>query len=198
LTKAEVSGVAFPVRPKSFRLIFVVADAPTRVSPQGSFVGAAGPFDAKCDAAVDPMNCQVAGDARFAIAAISDAARLEPQRREFLCVEEICALVSVTLGIVCVSIEETSTDASIFDRLASVPSKRSVPAKFLEWPLTLEVIPCLTLNSSREWTGSVFQALATAGMVSVLMENPLTQFRCVRTIFVATYLPGRGKTHGAP
>src|SRR5712692_7313442 len=38
-----VSSAEFQVRPKSLRLIFVVADRPTRVFPQGSLAGGVGP-----------------------------------------------------------------------------------------------------------------------------------------------------------
>ena len=37
-----VSSVAFQVRPKSLRLIFVVAESPRRVLPQGSLAGGVG------------------------------------------------------------------------------------------------------------------------------------------------------------
>src|SRR5208337_799406 len=38
-----VSSAAFHVSPKSLRLIFVVAESPIRVLPQGSLPGAVGP-----------------------------------------------------------------------------------------------------------------------------------------------------------
>ena len=40
-----VSRAAFQVRPKSLRLIFVVAETATRVLPQGSFAGRRRSFD---------------------------------------------------------------------------------------------------------------------------------------------------------
>jgi hypothetical protein len=42
-----VSRVAFHVKPKSFRLILVLAEIATRVLPQGSLVGGVGPSTAK-------------------------------------------------------------------------------------------------------------------------------------------------------
>src|ERR1700720_3634741 len=42
-----VSRAVFQVKPKSFRLIFVVAETAIRVLPQGSFDGGVGPSTAK-------------------------------------------------------------------------------------------------------------------------------------------------------
>jgi hypothetical protein len=39
----SASRAAFQLRPKSLRLIFVVAENPTRVLPQGSLAGGVGP-----------------------------------------------------------------------------------------------------------------------------------------------------------
>ena len=41
--RPPLSSAAFQVRPKSLRLILVVADTPTRVLPHGSFAGGVGP-----------------------------------------------------------------------------------------------------------------------------------------------------------
>src|SRR6267154_2298500 len=49
-----VSSAVFHVRPKSLRLIFVVADTATRVLPQGSFVGGVGPSTEKSTLRVTP------------------------------------------------------------------------------------------------------------------------------------------------
>src|SRR5258707_15739497 len=44
-----VSSAVFQVKPKSLRLIFVVADTAIRVLPQGSFAGGVGPSTVKTD-----------------------------------------------------------------------------------------------------------------------------------------------------
>src|SRR6266699_4796947 len=49
-----VSSVAFQVKPKSLRLIFVVAEVAIRVLPQGSFVGGVGPSTANVTLRVTP------------------------------------------------------------------------------------------------------------------------------------------------
>src|SRR6266853_3874483 len=49
-----VSSAAFQVRPKSLRLILVVAEVAIRVLPQGSFVGGVGPSTAKVTLRVTP------------------------------------------------------------------------------------------------------------------------------------------------
>src|ERR1700733_7562800 len=46
-TMPPASSAAFQVKPKSSRLIFVVAERPMRVFPQGSLPGALGPSTAK-------------------------------------------------------------------------------------------------------------------------------------------------------
>src|SRR5262249_36592913 len=48
------SRAAFQVRPKSFRLILVVADIATRELPHGSFAGAVGPSTANVTLRVTP------------------------------------------------------------------------------------------------------------------------------------------------
>src|SRR3984885_7351651 len=52
--KPPLSSAAFQVRPKSLRLIFVVADTPTRVLPQGSLAGGVGPSTEKTTLPVVP------------------------------------------------------------------------------------------------------------------------------------------------
>src|SRR5437588_11760380 len=49
-----VSSAAFQVKPKSLRLILVVADTATRVLPHGSFVGGVGPSTEKTTFLVTP------------------------------------------------------------------------------------------------------------------------------------------------
>src|SRR5882762_880238 len=46
-----VSRAAFQVKPKSFRLIFALAEIATRVLPHGSLVGGVGPSTSKADSA---------------------------------------------------------------------------------------------------------------------------------------------------
>src|SRR5215468_10559 len=49
-----VSSAAFQLNPKSFRLIFVLAETATRVLPQGSLLGGVGPSTAKLTFRVTP------------------------------------------------------------------------------------------------------------------------------------------------
>src|ERR1700745_4118246 len=49
-----VSSAAFQLRPKSFRLILVVAEIAIRVLPQGSFIGGVGPSTANVTLRVTP------------------------------------------------------------------------------------------------------------------------------------------------
>src|ERR1035437_10110456 len=60
-----VSSAEFQVRPKSFRLILVVAERPMRVLPQGSLPGALGPSTAKVTGLVMP--CMVRSPFTFEI-----------------------------------------------------------------------------------------------------------------------------------
>src|SRR5581483_2721128 len=55
--------------------------------------------------------------------------------------------------------------ASICDRVMSASFRVSLPETPVNWPFTLEIIMCLTLNSATEWTGSMFQ-VETATLVS--------------------------------
>src|SRR5215472_16251275 len=50
-----VSRAAFQVRPKSLRLIFVVAETAIRVLPQGSLLGGVGPSTANFTLRVTPL-----------------------------------------------------------------------------------------------------------------------------------------------
>src|ERR1700693_2933223 len=52
--RPPVSRTGLQVRPKSLRLIFVVADNPTRVLPHGSFIGGVGPSTSKVTLRVTP------------------------------------------------------------------------------------------------------------------------------------------------
>ena len=58
---------------------------------------------------------------------------------------------------------ETSTEASMEERLASVACSSRVPLRPLKRPFTLEIIMCFTLNSADEWAGSSFQVVTEAG-----------------------------------
>ena len=87
-----VSSAAFQVRPKSLRLIFVVAESRTRVFPQGSFAGRRRSFDREHNLARDAMDGQVAGYGQFVIAGPLHAVDLKVSVRKLFHIEEVRAL----------------------------------------------------------------------------------------------------------
>src|SRR5579863_979182 len=62
----------------------------------------------------------------------------------------------------------TGISASISERVGSVGSRRSLPLIPENFPFTLEIIMCLTLNSAAEWAGSMFQVVTAAGVAVVV------------------------------
>ena len=94
-----VSRAAFQFRPKSLRLILVVAETPTRVLPQGSLLGGVGPSTAKRTLRVTPRMVS-AFDCQFSVADEADARGLEVQGGKLFNIEEIRALeMRVTLAV---------------------------------------------------------------------------------------------------
>ena len=86
-----VSSAAFQVKPKSLRLIFVVADAPIRIFPQGSLPSGVGPSTFSTTGFVDTVNRQIAGHARLAVAGGRDLRALERDRGVFLRIQKVRA-----------------------------------------------------------------------------------------------------------
>src|SRR5579864_6582327 len=74
--------------------------------------------------------------------------------------------------------EAASIEASIWDLDTSISSRVITPVTFVNCPLTLEIIMCLTLNSATVWTGSMFQVVvAVCGVAGVLMAGiPFKEF----------------------
>ena len=74
-------------------------------------------------------------------------------------------------------------------------SRVRTPVMPVNWPFTLEIIMCLTLNSATEWAGSMFQVVvavcgACAHCRLLCVISCLLGIRCVTPIFVATiYVP---------
>ena len=183
-----VSSAEFHVRPKSFRLILVVAERPMRVLPQGSLPGALGPSTAKVTGLVMP--CRV----RSPVTAYS------PSPVRFTAVD-----LKVMVGYFSASKKsgllrwpsrwaspvlrvETSMVASTVDAVGSVWFSWKTPVKPVRLPLTLEIIMCFTLNSAAEWAGSRFQVIREAGVTGVVAMGggSFHFFGCGTQIFVAT------------
>ena len=147
-----VSSAAFHVRPKSLRLIFVLAEIATRVLPQGSFVGWSWPFNRKADFASDAVDGQVA----FAPTTLRRPTMLMPvdlkcKVGKLFNIEEIGALeVSIALFIAGVNGEQLRLRPRRESSLRSDSSRNNTPETLENWPFTLAIIMCLTLNSATE------------------------------------------------
>src|ERR1700675_722406 len=195
-----VSRAVFHVNPKSFRLIFVVADMPIRVLPHGSVAGAVGPSTANATLRVTPRM------ARFP-STVSSPSPLGLTRVELndkignVCTSKKSALLRcASRSGLWVLIEPTSIEAPTCDLVTSYSSSEITPLMAENCPLTLLIIMCLTLNSAVEWTGSMFQvvvgaAIAFAALISVtpfqLDLIRLNDIRCNK-------FGGRGSDRSAP
>src|SRR5262249_42982969 len=93
-----VSSAAFQVRPKSLRLILVVAANPTRTLPHGSLAGAVGPSTA------NTVDCQLACNPKFPVVDADHSIGLEGQCWKLLHIKEIRTLeMRVALRLACVN-----------------------------------------------------------------------------------------------
>src|SRR5882762_7988873 len=175
-----VSSAVFQVRPKSLRLIFVVADTATRVFPQGSFVGGVGPSTEKSTLRVTPRMVRSPSTA-------SSPSRTRLMRVDFKDIVGNFSTSKKSALFRCasrwasrVSIEAASINASTREFIRSDSSRINTPVTLANCPFTLEIIMCLTLNSATEWTGSRFQVLVAAfgaavcGVGDVLMVTILS------------------------
>ena len=109
-----VSRAAFQFRPKSLRLIFVVAERPMRVLPHGSLPGALGPSTLKVTCLRDAVESEVASDLVAAVSVGLDRCGLEGHGGVLLDVEEVGALeVGVALGVA--GVDGGDVDGSLDD-----------------------------------------------------------------------------------
>ena len=146
-----VSSAAFQVRPKSLRLILVVAETADAGIAPGIFRGRSRSFDGEHHLARDAVNGQVA--------------RRPPVRRRRTRVMRVDLKDSVgnfstskkSALFRCASrwasrvlIEAASIEASTRDLVRSDSSRVRTPVTLVNCPFTLEIIMCLTLNSATE------------------------------------------------
>src|SRR5712692_4912106 len=196
-----VSSAAFQVRSNSLRLIFVVADTATRVLPQGSFAGGVGPSTEKSTLRVTPRMDRSPSTASSPSRTRVMRVHLKDSVGNFSTCKKSALLRCASRWASRVSIEAASIKASTREFVRSDSSRVNTPVTLANWPFTLEIIMCLTLNSATEWAGSMFQvvvvvAVFVCGLASVLMVVILSLcFRCVMTIIVATLIKAKKSGH---
>src|SRR5450631_815402 len=183
-----VSSAEFQESPKSFLLIFAVAESPIRVLPHGSLPGSLGPSTANVTDLVIPCKERSPGTAyspkpvRFTLfdlnVIVGNFSTLKKSAL-FRCASR-CASPVVKVA--------TSIDASIVDWEMSAAFSLNAPVMPVKYPLTFEIIMCFTLNSTLECAGSSFQEMKESGATEVVaMLNGSFHFiRCAGIIFVAT------------
>src|SRR5579859_154163 len=141
-------------RPKSFRLILPLAVIPARVFPQGSLM--------------TPPNS--ASSFTFLVTpwmVRSPHTSYDPSLSTFSYLEATnfncgnCAASKKSGDFRCpsrcsapVEMESTSAVKVTFAVMKSSPSVSTAASNFVNFPLTLEIIICFTLNSTSEWEGS--------------------------------------------
>src|SRR5262249_60960777 len=70
--------------------------------------------------------------------------------------------------------EAASAETSTRELWCPDSSSDKIPESLENWPFTLEIIMCLTLNSATEWAGSTFQVVVEicgAATVAVVMVH---------------------------
>src|SRR6266567_1161006 len=187
-----VSSTEFQVNPKSLRLIFVVAETAIRVLPHGSFALGVGPSMVKSTLRVTARIVRSPSAASSPSRTTLMRVDLKERVGNFSTSKKSALLRCASRWASRVSIEAASIEASTCDLVTSDSSSVSTPVTLGNCPFTFEIIICFTLNSATEWTGSRFQVVVVVdvcGIASVLMVFVLSlSFRCVMTIFVATYM----------
>src|SRR6266567_730169 len=163
-----VSRAEFQVRPKSFRLILVVAESPMRVLPQGSLPGALGPSTANVTGLVRPCMVRSPITAYATSPVFLTEVDLKVMVGYFSTSKKSALLRCPSRWASPVVRVDMSMEASAVERVGSVGSSLRTPLMPVRLPFTLEIIMCLTLNSAAEWAGSSFQVIREAGEAVVV------------------------------
>src|SRR6266478_8720867 len=161
-TTPPPSMFAFHFTPKSWRFIFVVAFAATRVLPHGSFTGGVGPSTSRTASLVTPRmvrspvifslpaeTCSIFFDLKVIVGYFATSKNLSLLRSS----SRLGSLVSTVFA---------SMVISTVDLLMSRSSQFTVPVTPLNCPRTVEIIRCFTANPAAVCCGSICQVVVVA------------------------------------
>ena len=147
--------------PKSWRLIFPVAETPRRVLPI-ALTGAVGPVTSNVTSFVTPLMVRLpvifnmpSPDFTILVDTKVIVGNLVASKKPSL-------FRSSSRRETRVSIEATSIEALTVDLVMSESSITTVPVTLVNSPWMLEIPRCRTINCAFAWYGSIFQVLVAA------------------------------------